>query len=494
MSNSINLKTAHGLRDAIRGKEISAREAAEAYLNHIDAVDGDVRAYTDVWRDSALTRADTIDAQLAKGEDPGPLAGVPIGLKDLICTTEGTTACCSKLLKGFVSPFNATVADRLNAAGAVVLGKLNMDEFAMGSSTENSSIDTTRNPWNFDCVPGGSSGGSAAAVSAYECAIALGSDTGGSIRQPAACCGCVGMKPTYGRVSRYGLVAFASSLDQIGPFTRDVEDCALTLNTICGYDRRDSTSADLEVPDFTTSLTGDVKGMRVGLPKEYFTDALGAEIRDKIDTAVRVLESCGAEVVEVSLPHTEYAVATYYIICTAEASANLARFDGVRYGNRAMDATSPEEMYKQTKSAGFGPEVQRRILLGTYVLSSGYYDAYYLKAQKVRTLIKQDFDAAFEQCDVILTPTAPTPAFRIGEKSDDPLSMYLSDIYTISANLAGLPGISLPCGLTESGLPAGLQILGRPFEEGAVLQAAYAYEQNSGIELGAPTAIAESVS
>jgi aspartyl-tRNA(Asn)/glutamyl-tRNA(Gln) amidotransferase subunit A len=484
MSDAIHLKTAHQLREAIRAKEVSAREAAQAYLDQINAVDGDIHAYTHVWHDAALTRADAIDEMIARGDDPGPFTGVPIGLKDLICTTEGTTACCSELLKGFQSPYDATVAEKLNNAGAVVLGKLNMDEFAMGSSTENSSVVTTRNPWNLECVPGGSSGGSAAAVSAFECAMAIGSDTGGSIRQPAACCGCVGMKPTYGRVSRYGLVAFASSLDQIGPFTRDVRDCALTLNTICGHDRRDSTSADLEVPDFLASLTGGAKGIRIGLPKEYYTDALGPETRSKINDAVKVLEENGAEVVEVSLPHTEYAVATYYIICTAEASANLARFDGVRYGNRAPDVKSPEELYKKTKSAGFGPEVQRRILLGTYVLSSGYYDAYYLKAQKVRTLIKQDFDAAFEQCDVIVTPTAPTPAFKIGEKSDDPLSMYLSDIYTISVNLAGLPGVSLPCGLTESGLPVGLQVFGRPFDEATVLQAAYAYEQNSGLDLG----------
>ena len=356
----------------------------------------------------------------------------------------------------------------------------------MGSSTENSAIKTTKNPWNLKCVPGGSSGGSAAAIAAGECAISLGSDTGGSIRQPAALCGCVGIKPTYGRVSRYGLVAFASSLDQIGPLTRTVEDAALTLNVICGKDTMDATSANLPVPDFTDALTGDVKGLRIGLPKEYFTDALNPEMREKIEQAIEVYRSNGAEIVDISLPCSDYAIAVYYIICTAEASANLARFDGVRYGFRHPDAKSVQEMYVLTKSAAFGPEVQRRIMLGTYVLSSGYYDAYYLKAQKVRALIKKDFDAAFEKCDVIAGPTSPTASFEFGSKSDNPLEMYLSDIYTISVNLAALPGISLPCGLTEAGLPAGLQMMARPFEEETLLRAAHFYEQNRGFDMGQP--------
>jgi len=359
----------------------------------------------------------------------------------------------------------------------------------MGSSTENSAVQTTRNPWNLAYVPGGSSGGSAASVASDTCALALGSDTGGSIRQPAALCGCVGMKPTYGRVSRYGLVAFASSLDQIGPFSKDVEDCALALNVICGRDPHDSTSADVPVPDFTKSLTNDVSGIRIGLPKEYFTEALGAEMRDRITDAVAVLERAGAQTIEISLPHTQYAVAVYYIICTAEASANLARFDGVRYGYRSPQAKNVGDMYHLTRSEGFGPEVQRRILLGTYVLSSGYYDAYYLKAQKVRALIQDDFVNAFEQCDVIATQTSPTPAFKIGEKTADPLEMYLSDIYTISVNLAGIPGLSLPCGLTAAGLPAGLQLLAKPFDEATLLRVAYTYEKNREFVMGpAPAA------
>ena len=388
------------------------------------------------------------------------------------------------MLANFQSPYDATVIEKMAAQDAVFLGKVNMDEFAMGSSTENSAVKTTRNPWNLNCVPGGSSGGSAAAVAADECALALGSDTGGSIRQPASLCGCVGIKPTYGRISRFGLVAFASSLDQIGPLCKDVEDAALTLNVLCGKDPKDATSADLPVPDFTAGLTGEVKGLRIGLPKEYFTEALGAEMRVQVEAALKVLEARGAELVEVSLPHTDYAIATYYIICTAEASANLARFDGVRYGFRHPDAKSMQEMYVLSKSEGFGPEVQRRIMLGTYVLSSGYYDAYYLKAQKVRALIKQDFDKAFEQCDVIAGPTSPTPTFEFGAKTDNPLEMYLSDIYTISVNLAALPGISVPCGLTAEKLPAGLQLIGQAFDEATLLRVAHAYEQHHGIAMG----------
>ncbi len=479
-------RTAHEIRDAIRKGETSAEEVASQHFDRIAAVDDKVRAYVDVWKDYGMAQAASVDARLKRGEDVGPLAGVPIGLKDVLCTKQGYTTCCSKILKGYRSPFDATVVERLEAAGGVFLGKINMDEFAMGSSTENSSVQVTRNPWNLKCVPGGSSGGSAAAVSADECVIALGSDTGGSIRQPAALCGCLGMKPTYGRVSRYGLVAFASSLDQIGPFTKDAEDLALVLNVLCGRDPKDSTSADLAVPDFTKALRNDVSDITIGLPREYYTDALNPEMRDKIETAIQVLRARGANVVEVSLPHTDYAVACYYIICTAEASANLARFDGVRYGHRTKGAAGVKDMYCMTKTEGFGPEVQRRIMLGTYVLSSGYYDAYYLKAQKVRSLIRHDFLEAFQQCDVILGPTSPTAAFEIGEKTSDPLEMYLSDIYTISLNLATLPGVSVPCGLTARGLPAGMQLIGKPFDEETLIRVAYAYEKESGLAMGKP--------
>jgi len=476
----------HAIRDAVKSGEVTAKEVAEDCLKRIEAVDGEVKAFVDVWRDGAMAEAEAVDAMIKKGDDPGPLAGVPIGLKDLLCTTQGTTTCASHILKGYRSPFTGTAVERLAKAGAVFLGKLNMDEFAMGSSTENSSVQKTCNPWNLNCVPGGSSGGSAAAVVAEMCPITLGSDTGGSIRQPAALCGTVGMKPTYGRVSRFGLVAFASSLDQIGPFSRDVEDCALTLNAICGRDPNDATSSDIDVPDFAAKLKDGVDGLHIGLPKEYFTDALNDEIRGLVMKAVETLEKQGAKIVEVSLPHTQYCIATYYIICTAEASANLARFDGVRYGSRSDTAKDVRSMYHESKSKGFGPEVQRRILLGTYVLSSGYYDAYYLKAQKVRSLIRRDFTDAFKQCDIIATPTSPTAAFEFGAKTDDPLEMYLSDIYTSSANLAGIPGISVPCGKTATGLPAGLQLLGKDFDEETLLRAAYAYEANRGFDLGRP--------
>jgi aspartyl-tRNA(Asn)/glutamyl-tRNA(Gln) amidotransferase subunit A len=489
MSTDWYRKTARQIADAVRGGKTTVAEVTESHLARIAAVDGKVKAFVDTWADAAREQASGLDARLKKGEDIGPLAGVPVGIKDVFCTKQGTTTCSSKILKGYRSPFDATVIERLRDAGTVFLGKLNMDEFAMGSSTENSAVQVTHNPWNLDCVPGGSSGGSAAAIAADECVIALGSDTGGSIRQPAACCGCVGIKPTYGRVSRFGLVAFASSLDQIGPFTKNVEDSALVLNTISGRDSRDATSANLPVPDYTQALGMGVKGLKIGLPKEYYTDALNPEMREKIMAAVAVLEKEGAKVVEVSLPHTDYAIAVYYIICTAEASANLARFDGVRYCNRPAGVASMEEMYKRTKTEGFGPEVRRRILLGTYVLSSGYYDAYYLKAQKVRSLIQKDFMNAFEQCDAILTPTSPTEAFKIGEKTADPLEMYLSDIYTISVNLAALPGMSMPCGLTASGLPAGLQILAKPFAEETILRVASAYEKARGFDMGTPTGL-----
>ncbi|HOC68929.1 MAG: Glutamyl-tRNA(Gln) amidotransferase subunit A [Candidatus Hydrogenedentes bacterium ADurb.Bin101] len=479
-------KSAREIRDAVQSGAVSALDVTEAYLRRIDAVEDKVDAYTQRWNDTARSMATKVDEKVRRGETAGPLAGVPVALKELLCTRTGKTTCASKMLENFRSPYDATVVRRLEEADAVFLGKVNMDEFAMGSSTENSAIKPTRNPWNLRCVPGGSSGGSAAAVSAGECALSLGSDTGGSIRQPACLCGCVGIKPTYGRVSRYGLVAFASSLDQVGPLTRTVEDAALTLNVICGRDAMDATSADLPVPDFTAALTGDIRGLRIGLPKEYFTDALSDQMREKIEAAIEVFRDHGATIVDVSLPCSEYAIAVYYIICTAEASANLARFDGVRYGFRHPEAKTMQEMYVMSKSAAFGPEVRRRIMLGTYVLSSGYYDAYYLKAQKVRRLIKKDFDAAFEQCDVIAGPTSPTPSFEFGAKSDNPLEMYLSDIYTISVNLATLPGMSVPCGLTEAGLPVGLQLMARPFEEETLLRAAHFYEQNRGFDMGRP--------
>ncbi len=486
MSGSWTERTAHEIAAAIAAGEVTAEAVTQAFLERIAQVDPQVKAYTEVWEAPALARAQALDAAQANGETLGPLGGVPVGLKDLLCTREGHTTCCSKILGNYRSPFDATCVQQLEAAGAVFLGKLNMDEFAMGSSTENSALHTTRNPYNLAHVPGGSSGGSAAAVSARLCAFSLGSDTGGSIRQPASLCGCIGMKPTYGRVSRWGLVAFASSLDQIGPFTHDVRDMALALHAICGHDRRDSTSAQVAVPDFTAVLDQGLDGLRIGLPKEYFAEGLGDETRAAVEAAVTQLEAAGAKTVEVSMPHAKYAVAVYYIICTAEASANLARFDGVRYGYRSPDAKTMREMYVKSKSEGFGDEVKRRIMLGTYVLSSGYYDAYYLKAQKARRLIRNDFDAAFEQCDVLAAPTTPAPAFALGEKKDDPLAMYLSDIYTISLNLYGGPGLSMPCGQSAAGLPIGLQLMGKAFDEASVLRCAAAYERVRGEALPAP--------
>ncbi|MFP6584119.1 MAG: Asp-tRNA(Asn)/Glu-tRNA(Gln) amidotransferase subunit GatA [Candidatus Hydrogenedentota bacterium] len=488
MSQESIYRTAHELHDDLRNGAVTASDLLAAQYARIDAVDGDVKAYLETWKESAQEQADAADAAFKAGDDAGLLAGIPIGLKDNLVTTTGTTGCSSKILKGYKSPYNATVVNKMNDAGAVMLGKLNMDEFAMGSSTENSSVQKTANPWNLNCVPGGSSGGAAASVAANEAVISIGSDTGGSIRQPAAFCGCVGLKPTYGRISRYGLVAFASSLDQIGPFTKDVEDSALMMNVLSGKDPFDATSADIPVPDYRETLGQDVSGLKIGLPKEYFTDALGDEMRAKIEAAVEVLKEQGAEVVEVELPHTDYGIAVYYILATAEASANLARFDGVRYGFRHPDAKDVKEMYTMTKTEGFGPEVQRRIMLGTYVLSSGYYDAYYKKAQKVRALIRRDFDRAFEKCDVIATPTTPSAAFEFGAKTD-PLEMYLNDIYTSTVNLAGVPAISLPCGLTDAKLPAGLQLIAKPFAEAELFRVAHAYEQNSGIDMGvAPVA------
>lgn len=475
----LNQLTISELTGRLARREISAREIVQACLDRIAKVDHGVHAFLSFDAADALAQADAADRVLAGDANPErqPLLGIPVGIKDVIAVKGHPLNCGSKILGNFVSPYDATVIEKLRAAGAVVFGRLNMDEFAMGSSTENSAFGLTRNPWDTSRIPGGSSGGSAAAVAADECIATLGSDTGGSIRQPAALCGVVGLKPTYGRVSRYGLVAFASSLDQIGPFTKSVRDAALLLEVLSGLDPCDSTSVPQPVPRYAAGLDGGIKGLKIGLAREYMIGGLDAEIKAAVDAAVAKLQKLGAEIVEVSLPHTDYAVATYYIIATAEASANLARFDGVRYGAR-VDGANPIEMYSKTRGAGFGPEVKRRIILGTYVLSSGYYDAYYLRAQKVRTLIRDDFLKAFEKVDAIVTPTTPTAAFKAGEKSDDPLQMYLSDIFTISCNLAGICGISVPCGFTKSPkLPIGLQLLGKPFGEEVLLKIAHTYEQ-----------------
>ena len=466
------------LTDQLANEKLSSREVTQACLNRINDVDDRLNAFINLDSEQALAQADTADIAIAQGRTHAeqPLLGVPIAIKDVIAVQDQPLNCASKILGNFNSPYESTVAGKLRNAGAVVFGRLNMDEFAMGSSTENSAFGPSRNPWDTERIPGGSSGGSAVAVSADECVASLGSDTGGSIRQPAAHCGCVGLKPSYGRVSRYGLVAFASSLDQIGPVTKTVNDAATMLRVIAGHDNRDSTSVPEQVPDYNAVLTRGIKGLKIGLPKEYQVDGLDPEVKAATESAVNKLEALGAEVREISLPHTDYAIATYYIIATAEASANLARFDGVRYGAR-VDGSDPEQMNCKTRSAGFGEEVKRRIILGTYVLSSGYYDAYYLRALKVRTLIQKDFQDALGQVDLIASPTSPTPAFKIGEKSGDPLQMYLSDIYTISCNLAGLCGISVPCGFSSGGLPIGLQLLGRPFSESDLLRVAHAYEQ-----------------
>jgi aspartyl-tRNA(Asn)/glutamyl-tRNA(Gln) amidotransferase subunit A len=477
----LNQLTIPELAAKLARREVSAREAMQSCLDQISRVDGKIHAFISYDGRDALAQADAADKAIASGTTHAqqPLLGIPVAIKDVLAVKNQPLNCASKILGQFVSPYDATVIEKLKAAGAIVFGRCNMDEFAMGSSTENSAFGVTRNPWDPARIPGGSSGGSAAAVAADECIASLGSDTGGSIRQPAALCGVVGLKPTYGRVSRYGLVAFASSLDQIGPFAKSVSDAATLLGVISGQDARDATSVPRPVPDYAASLTGDIKGLKLGLPREYLIGGLDAEVKSAIDAAVKRFTELGAEIVEISLPHTDYAVATYYIIATAEASANLARFDGIRYGRR-VDGADPVELYCRTRGAGFGPEVKRRIILGTYVLSSGYYDAYYLRAQKVRTLIRGDFLKAFENVDAIVTPTAPTAAFEIGEKSDDPLQMYLSDIFTISCNLAGNCGISLPCGFTaHPRLPIGLQLLGRPFGEEMLLKIARAYEQNT---------------
>ncbi len=473
-------------RDALARREISSVELTQSVLDRISAVDERVRAFLLVTEEDALAQASAVDARRAAGESLLPLAGVPMAIKDNMATCGTRTTCASRILYNFVPPFDATVVERLRAAGAVIVGKANMDEFAMGSSTENSGFFPTHNPWDLERVPGGSSGGSGAAVSAGEAIYALGSDTGGSVRLPAGFCGVVGLKPTYGRVSRYGLVAYASSLDQIGPLTRDVRDCALVMNAIAGHDERDSTSGDTPVPDYTVALTGDARGLRVGVPREYFAEGMETGVRAAIDNALKVLEGLGASVSDASLPHTRYAIASYYIIAPAEASANLARYDGMKYG-LSVRGGDVWDTYCQTREQGFGAEVKRRIMLGTYALSAGYYDAYYLKAQKVRTLIKQDFDLAFQQFDVLATPVCPTVAFRLGEKTANPLAMYLSDVCTVTVNQAGIPGLSIPCGFSD-GMPVGLQLLAPAFGEETLLRVAHAFEQATDFRRLAPLA------
>lgn len=458
-------------------KERSCVEIVQESLDRIQALEPKLHSFLQVTNDRALEQAKQIDAKIAAGEEIGLLAGIPIAIKDNLCTQGVPTTCASKILQNFVPPYESTVTQKLIDAGAIMVGKTNLDEFAMGGSTETSAYAKTANPWDTSRVPGGSSGGSAAAVAGGECPIALGSDTGGSIRQPASFCGIVGMKPTYGLVSRYGLVAFASSLDQIGPFARSVEDAAILLNAIAGYDPKDSTSLKVEVPDYTQFLTPDLKGKRVGVIKETFGEGLDPEVEKTVNAAIDQLKALGAEIKEISCPRFRYGIAAYYIIAPSEASANLARYDGVKYGARIEDAENLMEMYTRTRSEGFGAEVKRRIMIGTYALSAGYYDAYYLKAQKVRTLIKQDFEKAFEEVDVLVSPTAPTTAFKLGDKSQNPLSMYLIDLMTIPVNLAGLPGMSVPCGFDSQGLPIGLQIVGNVLREDQVFQVAYAYEQ-----------------
>ncbi|MDA8174976.1 MAG: Asp-tRNA(Asn)/Glu-tRNA(Gln) amidotransferase subunit GatA [Nitrospiraceae bacterium] len=464
--------TIEELRLRISRKEVSAAEALDSVLSRIDKVEGRIKAYNTLTPEKAR-------GMLAEADEKAPLYGIPLAIKDNMCTRGVRTTCSSKMLENFVPVYESTVTSKLIKAGYVLVGKTNLDEFAMGSSTENSAFKTTSNPWDTERIPGGSSGGSAAAVAAGQCVGALGSDTGGSIRQPAALCGVVGLKPTYGRVSRYGLVAFASSLDQIGPITKTVKDTAILMNAISGRDPMDSTSAPIPVPDFEAAAGKDIKGIKVGIPKEYFIEGMDPEVDTAVREAIKKLESLGAIPVEISLPNTQYAIATYYVLATSEASSNLARYDGVKYGFRA-EGRDLLDMYMQTRSRGFGPEVKRRIMLGTYALSAGYYEAYYGKAQQVRTLIKRDFDNALKEVDVIATPTSPTAAFKMGEKTADPLQMYLSDIFTISINLAGVPAISLPCGFTKSGLPIGLQLIGGHFDEEGIIKAAYAYEQSTG--------------
>ncbi len=479
-------KTILQAKDDLQKKKYSSVELTEAIYKRISDVEPKVQAYVHLTRDIALKQAQEADKNLGVGNN-APLLGIPIALKDLICMQSARTTCSSKMLDQFISPYDATVVNRLKKAGAVIIGKTNMDEFAMGSSTENSWHHPTMNPWDLQRIPGGSSGGSAAAVAAHECLAALGSDTGGSIRQPANFCGITGLKPTYGRVSRFGLVAFASSLDQIGPMTKSVADSALLMNVIAGNDPKDSTSANIERPDFMKGLDRNLSGLKMGIPKEYFTSGIDPEVEESVQEAIKTLESLGVKKVEVSLPHLKYSVATYYIIASAEASTNLSRYDGVKYGYRSKESDSLLEMYMNTRQDGFGEEVKRRIMLGTFVLSSGYYDAYYLKGQKVRTLIKQDFENAFNQCDVIVAPNSPITAFKLKERIDDPIKMYLSDIYTISANLAGIPGIAIPCGISQkNGMPIGLQLMSRHFDEESLIAAGHHFQKNTDHHLQQP--------
>ncbi len=480
--HSLSIHEIHGL---LRSGQIGAVETVSAFLERIRAIDPKVNAYLSTMGEQALDEARLFDSG-KKDFSASPLAGVPIAIKDVICIKGSVTTCGSRMLQGFVAPYSATVIEKLRQAGAVFIGKTNMDEFAMGSSTENSAFMKTRNPWDLDRVPGGSSGGSAAAVAAGLCAGALGTDTGGSIRQPSSFCGVTGIKPTYGRVSRFGLVAFASSLDQIGPITRDVEDAAILLQAIAGYDPRDSTSVDLPVPEYRAALKETIRGLRLGIPREYFIEGTDPEVEAAVRNAISTCRQLGAHIVDISLPHTEYGIAAYYIIAPAEASSNLARYDGVKYGHRAQETRDLIEMYRKSRSQGFGAEVKRRIMLGTYVLSAGYYDAYYRKASQVRTLIRRDFLDAFEKCDAILAPVSPIAAFRLGEKMDDPLQMYLSDVFTLPASLAGIPGISTPCGFTSQNLPIGLQILGPHFREELILRIACQFEQATPFHLQRP--------
>lgn len=479
--------TAHELKDLMREKKVSAVEITKAFMDRIEQTDDKVGSYLTVCNETAIKKAEEVQGKIDRGEATSPLAGIPMALKDNMCTEGIITSCGSRMLGNFIPPYNATVVNKLNSEDTILLGKLNMDEFAMGGSTENSYFKKTKNPWDLERVPGGSSGGSATSVACGQAVFSLGSDTGGSIRQPAAFCGVVGMKPTYGAVSRFGLVAFASSLDQIGPLTKDVTDCALVLNAITGHDKMDSTSADIKYPDYTKSLINDVKGMKIGYPKEYLGEGINPEVKKAIIDAIDTLRKLGAECEEFSLPITEYAIPAYYLIACAEASSNLARYDGIKYGYRAEKFTDLLDLYKQTRSEGFGAEVKRRIMLGTYALSSGYYDAYYKKALQVRTIIKKEFDEAFSKYDLIIGPTTPTTAFKLGEKTDNPLEMYLEDIYTVSVNIAGLPGLVVPCGKDGKGLPIGLQLIGKPFDEGTLLRVGYTFEQNTEFHKMRPT-------
>lgn len=477
--------TAVEIVEKIKKKQVSAKEITKSFLERIKSIDPKINAFVSVYSEDAVKQAQEIDRKINSGVPIGKLAGLPVAVKDNMCIRGQKTTCSSKILENYVAPYDAAVIKKLKDADAVIIGKTNMDEFAMGSSTENSAFMVTKNPWDLKRIPGGSSGGSAAAVASLMSPVSLGSDTGGSIRQPASLCGVVGLKPTYGRVSRYGLVAFASSLDQIGPISRNVEDTALVLDAISGYDEKDSTSVNLPVDDYSEEIEKDIKGLTIGLPKEFFTDVVDKEVEHAVQNSVKIFEKLGAKIKEVSLPHNRYALSVYYIIAPSEASANLARYDGVKYGYRA-DSKTLIEMYEKTRSAGFGSEVKRRIMLGTYALSSGYYDAYYLKAQKVRTLIKNDFDKAFKETDVILTPTSPFAAFKIGEKTANPLQMYFSDIFTLSCSLAGICGISIPCGFSSEGLPIGLQLIGKPFDEKTILKAARNFQKQTDYHLKTP--------